>query len=77
MYSLGEVVAQDYAEAMKWYLKAADQGHAGAQGLMGMTYYQGEGVPRDYAEAMKWLRLAAAQGDNGAIVFLRANRLTW
>ena len=58
----GRGVPQDYAEAMKWYRKAADQGHAMAQFNLGLMYYYGRGVPQDYAEAMKWYRKAADQG---------------
>jgi TPR repeat protein len=37
MYEKGQGLAQDYAEALKWYRKAADQGNADAQyGLGGM-----------------------------------------
>jgi len=58
----GRGVPQDYAEAMKWYRKADDQGHANAQFNLGFMYYYGRGVPQDYAEAMKWYRKAADQG---------------
>ena len=54
---------QDYAEAVSWYRKAADQGDADAQYNLGSVYRDGEGVPRDYAEALKWFRKAAVQGD--------------
>ena len=59
----GQGVAQDYAEALKWYRKAADQGHASAQANLGVFYNKGHGVSQDYAEAAKWYRLAAEQGD--------------
>ena len=52
----------DYAEAMRWYRKSADQGYARAQANIGHLYVEGLGVPRDYAEAMRWLRKAADQG---------------
>ena len=52
----------DYAEAMRWYRKAADQGYARAQANIGHLYLDGLGVPRDYAEAMRWYRKAADQG---------------
>jgi uncharacterized protein len=58
-------VPQDYAEAMKWYRLAADQGYALAQYSLGYLYVSGRGVPQDYAEAMKWYRLAADQGHAG------------
>ena len=58
----GRGVPQDYAEAMKWYRKAADQGHARAQFNLGIMYYDYKGVRQNYAEAMKWYRKAADQG---------------
>jgi hypothetical protein len=62
MYAEGQVVAQDYAQAVKWFRLAADQGYAPAQGALGVTYEYGKGVPQDYAQAVKWYRLAADQG---------------
>ena len=56
-------MAQDEAEAVKWYRKAAEQGNAGAQTNLGVAYHNGAGVPKDDAEAMKWYRKAAEQGD--------------
>ena len=35
---------RDYAEAAKWYRKAADQGRAKAQLSLGMMYFVGKGV---------------------------------
>jgi hypothetical protein len=68
MYYLGagEGVPRDNAEAMKWWRKAADQGNAQAQAVLGLLYYHGEGVPSNYAEAIKWWRKAADQGNAGA-----------
>jgi TPR repeat protein len=54
-------VAKDYAEAVKWYRKAADQNYAEAQFGLGFCYHEGEGVTKDYAEAVKWYRKAAEQ----------------
>ena len=53
---------QDYAEAVKWWRKAADQGDAEAQLSLGICYKNGQGVTQDYAEAVKWYRKAADQG---------------
>ena len=53
---------QDYAEAAKWYRKAAEQGLAAAQFSLGFIYANGQGVPQDYAQAAKWYRKAAEQG---------------
>ena len=61
MYRTGRGVPQDEAEAVRWYRLAADQGHAPAQGILGVKYLTGEGVSRDDVEAHMWLNLAAAQ----------------
>jgi len=65
MYEEGRGVPQDYAEAARWYRKAADQGGADAQNRLGLMYEKGRGVP-DYAEAVRWYRKAADQGHAGA-----------
>ena len=53
-YRSGLGVAQDYTEAMKWYRKAADQGHLPGYLSIGEMYEKGQGVTRDYDEALKW-----------------------
>ena len=55
-----------YAEAAKWYRKAADQNMAGAQISLGVLYQKGLGVGKDSAEAVKWWRMAAEAGYDGA-----------
>ncbi len=62
MYTNGQGVPQDDAEALQWYRKAAEQGNAGAQYNLGVTYNNGQGVAQDYAEAAKWYRKAGEQG---------------
>lgn len=59
-------VPRDYAEAAKWYRKAAEQGHAGAQYNLGFMYGTGRGVPQNDVEAYVWWSLSAAQGDKQA-----------
>ena len=54
------------SEAVKWYRKAADQGHAKAQYNLGWCYANGEGVAKNISEAVKWYRKAAEQGDENA-----------
>ena len=55
-------ISVDYAEAVKWYRKAADQGLAKAQFNLGVMYDSGNGVPKDDAKAVEWYRKAADQG---------------
>ena len=45
---------------------AADQGHPGAQNLLGVMYFKGDEVPRNFDAAVRWWTLAAAQGDANA-----------
>jgi TPR repeat protein len=61
-YYSGEGSAQDYAEALRWFRKAAEQDHPQAQSWIGVIYYEGRGVPQDHAEAAKWFAKAAEQG---------------
>ena len=63
MYEDGRGVAQDYAEAAKWFRRAADQGVAAVQFNLGRAYEIGRGVPKDFVEAAKWYRKAADQDD--------------
>ena len=75
-------------EAVEWYRKAANSGHARAQRKLADCYEKGEGVPKDDAEAAKWKtaeqeqlrtdyersRIAAEQG-NPVDQFLVAEKL--
>ena len=55
-----------YTQAFPWCRKAAAQGEAWAQNLLGWMYKNGEGVTENHAEAIKWFRKAAEQGNAGA-----------
>ena len=71
MYDTGHGVALNYAEAVKWYRKAAEQGQATtrlgrraiatAQFSLGAMYADGAGVPQDYVRAYMWFNLAASR----------------
>jgi TPR repeat protein len=62
-FDLGKMyVPKDYKEAVKWWRKAADQGHELAQFDLGNAYDNGRGVLKDDKEALKWYRKAADQG---------------
>ena len=53
---------RDYAEAMGWLRKSAEQGYAESQWLLGLGYAVGRGVPQDLISALMWFNLAAADG---------------
>ncbi len=60
----------DYDTAMTEWRPLAEQGHVGAQSLIGSMYDQGKGVPQDYQEAVRWYQKAAEQGHAWAQVNL-------
>ena len=62
LYAGGEGVKQNLAEAVKWYRKAAEQGHDGAQFKLGLSYQNGKGVPQSDSEAYIWLDISAENG---------------
>lgn len=67
MYMQGQGgVPLDYAEAERWYRKAAEQGSVAAQNNMGVLHVWGYGVPQDNVEAYAWFSIAAEQGFFGA-----------
>ena len=53
---------KDYAEVLKWFSLAAEQGNAEGQNYLGFFYRQGLGVDQDYSAALKWFKKAADQG---------------
>ena len=56
-------VTQNQEVAVRWYLRAAEQGYPGAQFNLGNCYQLGEGVKEDKSQAVYWYRQAALQGD--------------
>ena len=63
-----QVMAEDFVDDLSameavWYRKAAEQGDARSQALLGGMYHQGQRVPKDDVQAYAWFSLAAAQGN--------------
>jgi len=59
-YFDGVGVSQDYEEAARWYLIAAELGHGIAQYGIATLYERGMGVPEDFEKAAFWYHEAAA-----------------
>jgi len=85
MYNSGLGVSRDYVEEAKWnrkaalwtnaesakpFRKAAEQGDAYAQSILGYMYERGVWVPQDFAEAIKWYLKAAEKGHADAQIEL-------
>ena len=56
----------DANEAVRWYLQAAIQGHAGAQNNLGALYTTGQGLPKDLVQAYFWFSVASENGNKDA-----------
>lgn len=72
IFQFGQGVKQDYAEALRWYSLAAEQGFDLAQNNLGTMYAEGVGVKQDNSEALEWFKRAAAQGNEFAASNLEA-----
>ena len=69
--------AGDYAEALRWYRLAAEQGNVPSQVSLGFFYEFGEGVVQDYAEAARWYRLGRRAGRFYGPIHARAHVRHW
>ncbi len=71
-YDFGQGIAENKAEAVKWYKKAAERGYAKAQRALGICYECGIGVAADSEKAVAWYQKAAVQGDACAQYYVGA-----
>jgi hypothetical protein len=69
---LGEILdkAEEDAEAVTWYRKAAEQGSAAGELGLGIMHAKGEGVPIDLAKAHSHVLKAAQQNHVPAMVVM-------
>jgi TPR repeat protein len=68
LYLAGRGTLQDFSEAAKWIILAAEQNHPLAQYELGLLYQAGQGVDLDNEKSYMWLNLAAAAGIEQAIL---------
>jgi TPR repeat protein len=69
-YFLGTGVARDFAEAGRWFERAARLGDANAQRNLGALYLRGLGVRQDDFLAYAWFAEAAERGNPRARAYL-------
>ena len=55
-----------FVKVLRWWTRAAEQGHAEAQFMVGTFHQLGLGTPFNEPEALRWLKLAASRGHQGA-----------
>ena len=64
MHYQGIGASKNYAESLKWHLRAAEQGHTGSQIMLAAIYAQGLVVEPNPREAYIWFSLAEKQNSN-------------
>ena len=57
---------EHFSKVLRWWTRAAQQGHLEAQFMVGTFHLLGLGTPFNEAEGIKWLKLAGHQGHQGA-----------
>jgi TPR repeat protein len=72
LFQLGRVLSlgNKQLEAIKYYLDAADRGHAGAMNDLGGAFEYGIGIPKNLVTALVWYERAAELGHTGAMLHL-------
>jgi TPR repeat protein len=63
MFSLGQMAydQRDHADALVWFKRAADKGHAKSLLCIGKLFWRGHGVPVDRKKAMALFQKAAVE----------------
>ena len=67
---LNERNSGNNVQAVNWFRKAADAGHAGGMTQLGIMYDQGKGVEKDDSEAFKLFSKAAEAGNVNSMLLL-------
>ena len=62
----GKGSTQNFAKALVWLRKSADQGYDVAENCLGWMYQNGLGVTADREMAAKWYREAVKDGNKDA-----------
>jgi TPR repeat protein len=72
MFLLGRALSlgSKRLEAIRYYLDAADRGHAGAMNDLAGMFEYGVGVPKNLATALEWYEKAAQFGHAGAMIHM-------
>ena len=65
-YENGKGVPQNLAEAVKWYRRAARQGHSKALFNLGVCFVNGSGCAKAVGDGVTVFRRAAVLGHSGA-----------
>ena len=69
-YADAVIIPQKDHNSAEWYQKAAEQGDAASQLILGTMYFEGRGVAQSYSKAVEWYQKAADQGEPDALFYL-------
>ena len=63
MFSLGQIAyyEKDFSDALRWFSRAAEVGHALALYWLGKLYWRGHGVEQDHKQAKRFFHQAATR----------------
>lgn len=70
LYADADQAKKDDAEALSWFIRAAERGHSDSALVVGLMYGAGRGCRRDPAEAADWIQKAARLGSDAALEHL-------
>ena len=68
MFEQGLGTTPDFAMAVNWYRKAAEQGYDRAQMNLGSMYERGLGVEKDELAALNWFRKATGMAEDELVL---------
>ena len=66
-YYYGNVVTQDYHQALRWYKKAVEAGDRFSYYMIAYMYYYGNGVEENNAEAWNWVQKGIKATSNNCL----------
>ena len=74
IYDQGNLIKQNFTEAIYWYKKSASHGNNKAMYNLASIYINGDGVDMSISQAEYWLKKSALQGNKRAINILSNNQ---
>lgn len=74
MHELGKGMPVDYATALQWYMKAAENDNESGMHEVGLLHYNGKGVPMNKAYAYSWILKSCKKNNMDACDFLKKER---
>lgn len=68
--------AQNYTEAMNWFIKSAEKGNANGMESVGLLYLEGSGVEKSFTTALGWYKKALLANPNDQVYKDMVNKMS-